>query len=170
MIVLMDNINLLSEKNNERIKYFYDQGYIKSLVLTGDSYKKVNFSPSLKDRISKVITIKDLTENDAIDIVESRLQEHNIIPQDIIKDIWKKSKKNVKLFLQDCEKLCEYAVNNKEEKVKKEHIDKVLSSQYNKEKEKPAREKKVDKEKKGEPKKEEEEIKVIYEDIGEKYY
>ena len=93
MIVLIDDVQSLSQKNCERVKYFYDQDYIRSIVFTGESFSKVNFTPSLKDRVSKVITLNGLSDGDAVDIVRQRLgKQAEVVSQDIIKEILEKVK------------------------------------------------------------------------------
>src|SRR3989344_902848 len=44
MIVLLDNINELSRQNTERLKYYFDQNYIKSIIFATDSYRGAKFS------------------------------------------------------------------------------------------------------------------------------
>ena len=53
MIVLLDNVTELSKINTERLKYYFDQNYIKSIIFTAEKYNKVKFSESLRDRIGK---------------------------------------------------------------------------------------------------------------------
>ncbi len=55
MIVLLDNIHYMSDKNCEIIKYYFDQDQIKSVVFIGENYESVKLSPSIKHRIGKRI-------------------------------------------------------------------------------------------------------------------
>jgi chromosomal replication initiation ATPase DnaA len=181
MILLFDDIEDLSRKNTERIKYFYDQGYIRSIIFTGINYKRLNFSDSLKDRITKIVKIPDLNDNDAIEIVEERLQGKDLIPENIIKEAFKRSSKNVKAFLKTCEDLVRYALQEKSEKVTDEHArvifegERIVKEKEETKEEKPKKSKKNPKEEKPQEKSKEvisddDGIKVIYEDIAEKYY
>lgn len=195
MILLVDDIETLSEKNNERIKFFYDQNYIKSIVFTTSDVKKVKFSESLKQRIGKIIKLNEITENHAIDIINSRIPNNEILKEDAIKEIFKISKKNLKEFIKNSEILVKYAVENKVE-ITKDNIKDILAGNEVKQEEikiedpieikeeEPKEEKKEEpkeKPKKEKPKKEEPQeeikieqeekpIKVVYEDIAEKYY
>ena len=77
MILLMDNVQYLSKKNNERIKYYYDQDYIKSVVFTTTDYSLVRFTNAIKDRIGKnIIKLKKLKPSYAIKIAGERLNDN----------------------------------------------------------------------------------------------
>ncbi len=128
MIILIDNINNLSKKNCERLKYFFDQNYIKSVVFAGVDYNSTYFTPSLKDRINRVIKLPELKNDDAIEIIEDRMGiNNNLFPENIIKEIFLISNRNPKLFIQNCEKLAKYAVENYSRVVKQEYVNKVFN-------------------------------------------
>ncbi len=111
MIVLMDNISSLSKLNTERLKYYFDQNYIKSIIFTCEKYSKVNFSESLRDRIGKrVVKIPKLSPEDAVDIVYARIGESELFNDKLIKKIFKMSKNSVKQMLVNCEKATKSAV------------------------------------------------------------
>ncbi len=199
MILLIDDIETLSEKNNERIKFFYDQNYIKSIIFTTSNLKKIKFSEGLKQRIGKTIKLKELTEGDAVEMINARIPNNQILTEEIIKDVFKLSKKNPKEFMKNSEILVKYAVENNIE-LKKEDIKDILSGKEidkeepkvenpSEKKEEPKTEPKEEKKEENEKKKEEVEekkeeepkeeikieqeekpIKVVYEDIAEKYY
>lgn len=185
MIMLMDDVQSLSKRNCERVKYFYDQNYIKSVVFTGNSFSNTNFTDSLKDRISKVVKIKNLSENDAVEIIASRWENNGVLSDGLIKEIFSRSK-SVKEFIKNCDKVCEYAVENNNNQVLSSHINSVLGERKEKmvDEKKPTEKggKKVGTKPKHKKKKEKgsvreetkklgnEEIKIIYEDVAEKYY
>ena len=53
MIVVLDNVHYISNKNCEIIKYYFDQDNIKSVMLIGENYSAVRLSPSTRHRIGK---------------------------------------------------------------------------------------------------------------------
>ncbi len=180
MILLIDDMDKISEKNNERIKYFYDQNYIKSIVITTTDEKKLAFSESLKHRISKKIKLKELTEENAVEVVNSRLNEP-IFDEEVIKETFKLSNKNPKEFLRNMNKLAEEKIENNKE-ITKGDVKEILG--LGQKSKKPKKEDKKKKEDKNEPKieiineepkpeikiDEEKEVKVVYEDVAERYY
>ena len=79
MVVLMDNVHELSKENTERLKYYFDQNYIKSIIFTCDKYSKVKFSESLKDRIGqRVVETPKLASEDAVEVVRNRIGESEL--------------------------------------------------------------------------------------------
>ncbi|MEM2131616.1 MAG: AAA family ATPase, partial [Candidatus Woesearchaeota archaeon] len=134
MILLLDNVHELSKKNTERIKYYFDQNNIKSIIFTTEKYSKAKFSESLKDRIGKrVLKIPLMDEFDAIEIVKKRIGEKSdFFNDDLIKKIFNLSENSVKLFLENCSKIAESAV--KKGRKRAQLVDlKVLSSENNSE-------------------------------------
>ena len=176
MIVLIDDVQELDKKNTERLKYFYDQDYIKAIVFAGENYNKLNFSESLKDRVKNVIKLPLLNDYEAVDLINSRLDGKELIPADVAKEIFERVDKNPGEFLRICGELCKNAVEMKEEKVMIEHVNNVLpgkkgiSAKKDVEKSKKANEKPKNIVKKKEEGSQE--LKIIYEkeDIAEKYY
>ena len=103
MILLLDNVDALSKKNTERIKYYFDQNYIKSIIFTTNSYAKAKFSDSLRDRIGKrVVKISRIRQDDAIEIILMRIEDSELFNEKLIKKIFKTSKNSIKLLLENC--------------------------------------------------------------------
>ena len=117
MIILMDNVNELSQKNTERIKYFYDQNYIKSIVFTGRNIKQAKFSLSLHDRIKEVLKVPKVGEEYAHDILKDRLKDGEIVPRDAAQELFKKSQKNIKKFLENSEEILKRASEQKKKSI-----------------------------------------------------
>ena len=128
MIVLLDESQQLSAVNTERIKYFFDQGNIKSVVFTGTDYSNTNLHDSIKERIGHdgLQKIKDLTDDQAIALVRNRIGNTNIISDEIIKKLWHLSAKNPRRLLQRLDRAFRYAVENMESEIKEEHLNKVF--------------------------------------------
>ena len=122
MILLMDNVQYLSKKNNERIKYYYDQDYIKSVVFTTTDYGLVSFTNAIKDRIGKnIIKLKKLKPSYAVETAKERLNGKEILSEHVLKELYKNSG-NIKEFLDKCDLLCSYVVEKGKEKAVKEDI------------------------------------------------
>jgi len=126
MILLLDEVQDISKKNCERIKYYYDNNFVKSVVFTSSNFKKANFTESLKERISKMVKLRDLTEDEAVDIIHSRMGNDEIIPEDVTKEVFNRSGRNMKSFLKNCEKLCAFSFENNGKKVLPEHVNEVF--------------------------------------------
>ncbi|MEK6968391.1 MAG: hypothetical protein AABX51_07215 [Nanoarchaeota archaeon] len=107
MIILLDNVDSLSRANSERIKYYFDQNNIRSVIFAGESFKKSDLPQSIKDRIGiHVITLQPLSDYGAVELVSKRLGEHNaMISDEATKLVFTKASRNTKKFLELCSKL-----------------------------------------------------------------
>lgn len=138
MILLLDNVDELSRLNNERIKYFFDQGYLKSVIFAGTNYNKVSFSDSIKSRIgNRIIKLKQLSANAAVDLILDRLGTENngLLSEEIIKYVYEKSNGDLKKLLVNTYLACDYTLKNEEETVTPELVDEALSLGVDKESE-----------------------------------
>ncbi|MBI4438558.1 orc1/cdc6 family replication initiation protein [Candidatus Woesearchaeota archaeon] len=127
MMLFLDNANQLSKKNCERIKYYFDSNYIKSVVFTGTSYARAKFSKSVRDRIGdRVIRLKPLTPEQAVELVNERAPGLKLLSEDAIKKIYKRSGSNVRMFLTGLSAACASAVNEGSGQVSDEQIKKAF--------------------------------------------
>ncbi len=123
MIVLLDNVQFLSKRNTEKMKHYFDYGYIKAIVFTGQRYSRAALSISIKDRIGRrVLKLRALTEEEALSLIKKRLEGISFIPDELIKKIFKSSRKNTKRFIENCGKVCEKAINEKRKEVMEEDL------------------------------------------------
>lgn len=92
MILLFDNVNQLSKLNNEKIKYYYDEGKIKSIIFTTSNLSKINFSDSLYSRIgNNFLNLKKLSKKNIITIIENRFNDNELTEKNEIIKIIKQS-------------------------------------------------------------------------------
>jgi predicted AAA+ superfamily ATPase len=123
MILLLDNVSELSKRNMERVKYFFDEGYIHSAVFTGQDYVAVGFSKSLKDRIGKrVLTLKELEPFQAVSAARGRIGDNEIISDELIETVFARSNRSLVTFLENLESLFSRAVESKQQKITKEDL------------------------------------------------
>jgi type II secretory pathway predicted ATPase ExeA len=126
MLLLLDEAQDLTPVNTERIKYFFDQGNIKSTVFVGTNFKETNFHKSIQERIgNNIFNVKELTEEEAVDLVRNRIGELELISDEIIRKVFLLSNKNPRRMLQNLDRLCNEAVQKHEKEVKVEDIKKL---------------------------------------------
>ncbi len=130
MILLLDDVEHISKRNCERIKYYFDQNYLRSIVFASKSYADSGINESVKQRIWKVISLRELTNYEAVQLVRNKLG-NDMLNDRAIKEIYKLSNKNPKLFLENCEKVCKVAARNKE--LTEEDVNTILSEQHTEE-------------------------------------
>ena len=127
MLVLLDEAQDLTPENTQRIKYFFDQGNIKSVVFTGVSYERCNLHESIKDRIGKdVLKLRELSDDEAILLIRNRIGETNLMSDEIVKKLWKLSNKNPRRLLQYSDMVCRKVVETDEKEVTDKIVREVL--------------------------------------------
>lgn len=120
MILLLDNIESLTPRNWERIKYYFDQNYLKSVIFTGKNYAKINLPDSIKSRIgSRIIKLPNLTNQEALQVTQDRLGDdyEEILTDEEIMLLYKLSKGDLKEFLTNNYKLAQYKFDSSKSEV-----------------------------------------------------
>ena len=121
MILMLDNFRELSMRDLELAKFYFDNNYLRAVVLAGSGKSRLH--ASIRDRIgNRIIKLKPLSEKDALTLVKNRLGSFGFVPEHIVKKIYKKSGKNVKKFLENCAKVCEQAAQHGAKTVTEEHL------------------------------------------------
>ena len=127
MILLLDNVSELSYRNMERIKNYFDENFLHSVVFTGEDFAKVGFSDSLKQRLEgRVLKIPEMTTDQIVEMVRLRLDDSKFFPDELVAEIAKKFNNNPKAVLNACEEVSEFVVGADEDVVTEKHIKEVL--------------------------------------------
>lgn len=120
MVLLLDNFSHLSKKDIERVKYYYDNNYIRSIIFAGDAS---HLPENVLDRVGgRIMHLKPLSAYDAAELVKNRLGSFEFLPEKIAKKIYKKSKGDARTFLENCTKACEAAMHAGAETVSEQHL------------------------------------------------
>ncbi len=120
MVMMLDNFTKLDRKDVERVKHYFDNNYIRSVIFTGSAS---SLPENVRDRIgNNVIKLKLLSANDAVQLVKNRLGSLDFLPEKTIKKIHKKAGKDVKNFLEQCGKACAAADEAGADSVTEEHM------------------------------------------------
>jgi len=123
MILLLDNVSELSRRNMERIKFFFDEGYILSVVFTGKDYDEVKFSKSLRDRIGRrLIKLRELEPYHAVSLVRNRIGNSEMVLDELIEVLFAKSDRTPKTLLENLDILFAKAVESKKDKLTKDDL------------------------------------------------
>ncbi len=108
MILLIDNIEYLSESNNKKIKYFYDQDYIKAVVFATSDLKAINFTDAIRSRVGRnVMKLKGVGKVDALKIARDKIEGEVVVSDKVLGELYKRSE-GLKEFLINCDSLCSY--------------------------------------------------------------
>jgi predicted AAA+ superfamily ATPase len=126
LIILLDNIHFLSNSNAEKIKHYFDNNNILSIIMTADDYSKVSIPDSLKHRIGgRIYKIRDLTIDEDVDIILERLNFPEFITENLIFTIAKHTK-NIKELLKECDSALFVMANQDEENLSKSIVNNII--------------------------------------------
>lgn len=126
LILFLDEAQDLSQEDGGKLVEYYGKNF-KAIVLVGHDFNKSKISDGLASLIgANIIRLGELTEEDAIGIIRKRIGHINLLSDDLIRAIFKKSFRNPRKMLKNCEDMCRYAINHGYNQVKEEHIKKVL--------------------------------------------
>jgi predicted AAA+ superfamily ATPase len=128
MILLLDNVENLSLRNLERIKYYFDRGYLQSVIFATSDFSNLNLSDSLKQRVRKVIKIGRLSDYEAVQIVRDRIGKE-LLSDRVIKEAYKQSGGNVKDFLNNCEEVCKIHLHDKTKELTEKDVQNILTGE-----------------------------------------
>ncbi|MBT3985587.1 ATP-binding protein [archaeon] len=123
IILLLDDVEHISEKNMERIKYYFDQNYVRTVMLGTSKPEELKLSPSLKQRVWKKLEVGKLSDYEAVQVVRERLG-NEMLTDRVIKAVYKESDKNMKKFMENCEIICKAYIDNKD--IKEDEVKNIL--------------------------------------------
>lgn len=122
-ILIVDEVSKINKKDCDQITDLYKNGFIRSILFADISLEKSNISDDLKKKIGKnIIRLKDLTPKDIVELTYNRLENKELISEDLIKKIFEKSKKNTRLYLGNIERVFKNAFDGDKEQVTAEDL------------------------------------------------
>lgn len=127
MILLLDDLEFLSNRASERIKHFYDEDMIRSIVFATRSYEDCRIPESLRQRIGRnVIDLENPDLDVAYSAVQDRLQdEKDMLPKPVIEKIHNNAD-DFKHFLWIADKVCKQVLERDGKQASKKDVEKVL--------------------------------------------
>ena len=127
VIMLLDEVNGMTKSHAKDVFNFYQEGIVQSIVFVDKEYKKKNFPKEISTFLNgNVIRTVHLNQDEAIELVNSRLGDIDLFTNKIIKQIFNLADKNPRRFLAYCEDVARYAVEMDDFKVSDFHIETVL--------------------------------------------
>ncbi|MFP4118835.1 MAG: AAA family ATPase [Candidatus Woesearchaeota archaeon] len=115
MILLLDNVKQISKRNNEKIKYAFDEERIRSVVFTTDDRQQLTLTDSILERVNNnIITLDKYSLKTVKEILGAKQIE---LPGDaVLKRIYEKTG-NVKDVLLSLHKTIEKCLEKGKENV-----------------------------------------------------
>jgi replication-associated recombination protein RarA len=128
MILLVDEAQEMSKEDAESVMAYYTKGTIKSIAFFGTEYQARHYPNALSQVLNgNLIHLNTLTEEQAIDLVRKRIGKLKILPDYVIREVYKKSDGSPRRLLQHCEDLCKKAVELSIPELTATHVSSLLS-------------------------------------------
>ncbi|MBN1175903.1 hypothetical protein JXA48_04635 [Candidatus Woesearchaeota archaeon] len=124
VLLIVDETAKINAEDCRQIEYYFDEGYIGSVLFIDKSLEESRISANLKERIGKnIIQLKPLDVKSAVELARSRLDGNDeFITDDLIKSVYEKSFKNTRRFLENMEDVFRHAVENERDSVSKDDL------------------------------------------------
>lgn len=127
MILLLDETESLSHRNYERIKYYFDQNHLSSVIFTGKNFPPEGMSESLVHRISKRLAIDPISDFEAVSVIRDKIGDKYLSDR-LIKNIYRISGRNTGRLLQNCRTVMTEIAHTKKQDITEEEVQKILSA------------------------------------------
>lgn len=128
MILLLDEAQELGKKDYEKVYSYFENEHFKAIVLVGYGFDTKEIPDKFKKKL-KEYKVKPLSEDEAVQFIKKRVGTLPLLPDEVVRKVYKASDHNVRQLLKNCEELCKYAVNYSEEKITDDVIKEVLGEE-----------------------------------------
>lgn len=122
MILLLDEAQVLDDKDYEKLMRYYESGNFLSVVFVGRQYDPTTVPERLR-RLIKVIRLEKISSEEAVKLVRKRVGSLSLLDNEVIGYIFNKSSQNPRQLLKNCEELCRQAFERGEKKVTAQIVD-----------------------------------------------
>jgi len=124
LIFLVDEAQDLQLADSNELFQAYRHGYLKSIVFVGVKINKNSMVQEIEKLLEgNIINLPAISQENAVDMVKKRLGDLNLLPPDVIREIYLRSGKNPRMLLEQCEDLCRETVSRGISKIKKKDIE-----------------------------------------------
>lgn len=127
IIMLLDEVQTLKTQEAKQLLNYYRDGTIQSIVFVSYDYDKVNFPSEVEIFLNgNILRTVDLSMNEAIDLVKTRIGGLGILSDNMTTKLFKLAGKNPRRMFAYCEDVVRYAVEIGDDQVTDFHINEVL--------------------------------------------
>jgi len=124
MILIIDNAQSLDNDFYKRLQFFFDQGYLRSVVFVKKSDTDLNLPESVKSRIGDhIINLKQISRDEWLEIISNRVRD--FFTKEHLKEIWDKSS-DLTNFLKNCKKVADLYFKEENKEMNNKFIEEAL--------------------------------------------
>ena len=126
MIVLLDEAHELSEQDIKNLRTYHQDGYLHAVMLVTHDRRELKLPSAvllaLKD---SSFVLHELSPQDAITLIRSRIGKHPLLTDDVIVHIFNRDTR-MRAFLKNCETFMRHMMAQKRKVAKPADADKIL--------------------------------------------
>jgi len=127
IIMLLDEVETLNNKEAKQLLSYYRDGTIQSIVFVSYDYDYVKFPSEVETFLNgNILKTVDLSMNEAIDLVRTRIGNLSILSDNYATILFKLANKNPRRFFEYCEDVIKYAIEIGDDEVTDFHINEIL--------------------------------------------
>ena len=128
IVLLLDEAEHLKEIDFDNLQKLYEAGNIKSVVFVGSNFEETKINNYFADLVKEnVITLTQLSPDEAVSLIRSRLGDTKFVSDEMIKMIYSHSDNNARKLLKNTENVCRYAYEFGDEEILEDHVKEVLA-------------------------------------------
>lgn len=125
MILLLDEAQVLDDKDYEKLMRYYESGNFLSVVFVGQQYDPTTVPERLR-RLIKVIRLEKISTEEAVKLIQGRVGALALLDNEVISYVFNKSNQNPRQLLKNCEELCKQAFERGDKKVTTQMADELF--------------------------------------------
>ncbi len=127
IVMLLDEVQSLKTQEARQLLNYYRDGTIQSIVFVSHDYDNVKFPVEIETFLNgNILRTVDLSLNEALDLVKSRIGDLDILPKNMAAKLFKLAGKNPRRFFEYCEDTIKYAVEIGDDQVTDFHVNEAL--------------------------------------------
>ncbi len=127
IIMLLDEVETLKNQEAKQLLNYYRDGTIQSIVFVSHDYDHVKFPSEVETFLNgNILRTVDLSLNEALDLVKTRIGGINILSDNMAVKLFKLANKNPRRFFAYCEDVIKYAVEIGDDEVSDFHVNEIL--------------------------------------------
>lgn len=128
MILLLDEVQDLTQGEELNILSYRAKKYIKSIVLVGRK-DDISFTREMRQAISNnMYSFGNISDKDAVRLIRRRIGDLPLLSNEAIKEINRISKGNPRFLLENCEDICKQAMDSGRRSVGCKEVNEFFSA------------------------------------------
>ena len=126
VILIVDEVSKINAKDCEQIEALFNSKFFKAILFADISLKNSHLSDSLKKKIGRnVVSLKEISAENAVELVKTRMDTKGIISDELIKKIFDNSNHNIRFLFENLEKVFKISFEKGKTKIDESDLNSI---------------------------------------------